>query len=166
MGVLRFISATCVPALLLLSVTKVDAFIGYGIEMYNPSCAFACRTVVATYMLDCSDPMAAEGGAHSTYFGFLSHTFVILFRNKRFWRYVYGDFSRCQPLHLSPFARQHTNSYNSQAMEQVDRLHLNVAQQIHSFCKHWHGALTKNVQPSTSKHQNSSGIGNKKLLEV
>jgi len=75
MGVLHFLSAVYVPALLLSSVTKVDAFIGYGIEMYNPSCAFACRTVIATYMLDCSDPMAAAGGAHSTYLSFSLSSF-------------------------------------------------------------------------------------------
>lgn len=72
MGVLHFLSTFYVPALLLSSVTKVDAFIGFGIEMYNPSCAFSCRTLVATYMLDCSNPMLAAGGGHSTYFNFLT----------------------------------------------------------------------------------------------
>ena len=31
--------------------------IGYGISMYNPLCAFACRDVLSTSMLNCSVPM-------------------------------------------------------------------------------------------------------------
>lgn len=36
-----------------LLVTPVLAFIGLGIDMYNPSCAYACRSVIASAMLDC-----------------------------------------------------------------------------------------------------------------
>ena len=31
------------------------AFIGYGIPMYNPSCAFACRAAIASATLTCTD---------------------------------------------------------------------------------------------------------------
>ena len=30
--------------------------IGYGIEMYQPNCAYACRAVLASSTLDCSSP--------------------------------------------------------------------------------------------------------------
>lgn len=49
-----------IVAILLLS-TQTHALIGYGIEMYNPNCAFACRGAIASAMLSCSD-MAAMGG--------------------------------------------------------------------------------------------------------
>jgi hypothetical protein len=36
--------------------------IGYGIHMYDPACAFACRDTVTSWMLDCGD---AGTGGHS-----------------------------------------------------------------------------------------------------
>lgn len=35
--------------------------IGYGIRMYDPGCAFACRDTVTSWMLDCGD--AGTGGS-------------------------------------------------------------------------------------------------------
>ncbi|KAF2873527.1 ferric reductase like transmembrane component-domain-containing protein [Massariosphaeria phaeospora] len=37
-------------------------FIGYGITMYDPVCAYACRDTVSAWMLDCGD---AGSGGHS-----------------------------------------------------------------------------------------------------
>ncbi|KAL8733938.1 MAG: hypothetical protein Q9181_003389 [Wetmoreana brouardii] len=36
--------------------------VGYGISMYNPQCAYACRDVLSTSMLNCSEPMDMSGG--------------------------------------------------------------------------------------------------------
>ncbi|CAI6332360.1 unnamed protein product [Periconia digitata] len=40
-----------------------SAMIGYGIEMYKPNCAFACRNSMSSVMLSCSD-MDMAGGHH------------------------------------------------------------------------------------------------------
>lgn len=45
-----------------LSLSPVSAFIGHGIAMYDPSCAFACRAVIASALLSCSEPQAHSGG--------------------------------------------------------------------------------------------------------
>ncbi|KAL3422965.1 ferric-chelate reductase [Phlyctema vagabunda] len=46
---------------ILLPLPKCLAFIGLGIEMYNPSCAFACRAVVASFPLECSTHEMSSG---------------------------------------------------------------------------------------------------------
>ncbi len=38
--------------------------IGYGISMYDPPCAYACRDTVTAWMLDCEDGTGAGGGHH------------------------------------------------------------------------------------------------------
>lgn len=38
--------------------------IGYGIDMYNPACAFACRDTVTGWMLDCDGSMNGEDHDH------------------------------------------------------------------------------------------------------
>lgn len=53
-------SLTLLPILLSL-VSPAYAFIGITLEMYNPSCAYACRSVIGSAMIDC----AAEAD-HST----------------------------------------------------------------------------------------------------
>lgn len=42
----------------LLSLVPVQAFIGMGIDMYNPSCAYACRTVIGMAMIECNGTAA------------------------------------------------------------------------------------------------------------
>ena len=39
----------------LAALSPVQAFIGLGIPMYEPSCAYACRSVIASAMLECPD---------------------------------------------------------------------------------------------------------------
>lgn len=41
-------------------LTSVSAFIGMGEDMYNPSCAYACRAVIATALIDCPSGSIAE----------------------------------------------------------------------------------------------------------
>lgn len=53
-------------ALVYISLPLFFAFIGHGIEMYNPSCAFACRAAIASAPLSCSGH--GEGG-HSSSMG-------------------------------------------------------------------------------------------------
>lgn len=43
----------------------VSALIGYGIPMYKPGCAFACRAVFGDAMLSCSSMDHHSGGAHN-----------------------------------------------------------------------------------------------------
>jgi hypothetical protein len=38
--------------------------IGYGIQMYDPGCAFACRDTVTSWMLDCGDAGTNIGSHH------------------------------------------------------------------------------------------------------
>lgn len=47
-----------------VSLPLSSALIGYGITMYNPSCAFACRAAIASAPLSCS-----EEGGHSGHMG-------------------------------------------------------------------------------------------------
>lgn len=42
-------------ATLLISLSTSQAFIGLGISMYNPSCAFSYRAVIASVPLECSE---------------------------------------------------------------------------------------------------------------
>lgn len=42
-----------------------SALIGYGIPMYKPNCAFACRSVFGSAMLSCSSHDHSSGGAHN-----------------------------------------------------------------------------------------------------
>ncbi|KFY98048.1 hypothetical protein V498_01689 [Pseudogymnoascus sp. VKM F-4517 (FW-2822)] len=44
------------PSLLALAISlpAATALIGHGVEMYNPTCAFACRAVIASAKLTCS----------------------------------------------------------------------------------------------------------------
>lgn len=49
--------------MLLLSLAllvPVYAFIGMGEDMYNPSCAYACRAVIATALIDCPPNLHAK----------------------------------------------------------------------------------------------------------
>jgi hypothetical protein len=48
--------------ILLSSLPEGFCLIGHGIEMYNPSCAFACRAAIASYPLTCSSPDDGHGG--------------------------------------------------------------------------------------------------------
>lgn len=41
------------PVLLLLPLPQVHAFVGMGYDMYNPSCAYACRSIIASARVDC-----------------------------------------------------------------------------------------------------------------
>lgn len=61
------------PLVLLLSLLWVfipltsasgRGLIGYGIEMYNPSCAFACRSIIGAAPLSCSDHTEHTAGHH------------------------------------------------------------------------------------------------------
>ncbi|KAF2257524.1 hypothetical protein CC78DRAFT_235507 [Lojkania enalia] len=45
------------------------ALIGYGIPMYKPNCAFACRASFESAMLTCSEHDHGAGGAHNHGFG-------------------------------------------------------------------------------------------------
>ncbi|KAK4442545.1 ferric reductase like transmembrane component-domain-containing protein [Podospora aff. communis PSN243] len=47
-------STPLLPGLLALS-SPAAAFIGYGITMYDPSCAFGCSDALGGFMLECSD---------------------------------------------------------------------------------------------------------------
>jgi len=49
-------------ALALALAGRCHAFIGYGISMYNPVCAFACRSSIESAMLSCSDMDHTGGG--------------------------------------------------------------------------------------------------------
>jgi hypothetical protein len=57
------------PVLLLLSLlaalVPVQAFIGLGIKMYEPSCAYACRTVIGMAMLDCNESPSDDHSQHA-----------------------------------------------------------------------------------------------------
>lgn len=48
----------------LLAIPSAHAFIGISIEMYNPSCAFACRTIISSAMLDCPSDHGMDHGGH------------------------------------------------------------------------------------------------------
>jgi hypothetical protein len=52
------------PAVGLALVAPVSAFIGFGIQMYQPSCAYACRSVIGSAPLACSTDDHAGGGHH------------------------------------------------------------------------------------------------------
>jgi hypothetical protein len=61
---MRFLNL--LPALLSF-LSSVHAFIGITLDMYNPSCAYACRSVIAGAMIDCTaDPgdMSAHNMTH------------------------------------------------------------------------------------------------------
>jgi hypothetical protein len=48
----------CLPAVLVSAEDRVrHGLIGYGISMYKPVCAFACRDALATSALNCTEPM-------------------------------------------------------------------------------------------------------------
>ncbi|KAG9234981.1 ferric reductase like transmembrane component-domain-containing protein [Amylocarpus encephaloides] len=49
---------------LLISLPLASALIGYGIDMYKPSCAFACRAAIASAPLSCSDVGDSHGMSH------------------------------------------------------------------------------------------------------
>ncbi|RPA84929.1 hypothetical protein BJ508DRAFT_222506, partial [Ascobolus immersus RN42] len=51
-------------AALLSTPTLASGIIGYGITMYQPVCAFACRDVWAPYPLACSSPASHDSGSH------------------------------------------------------------------------------------------------------
>jgi hypothetical protein len=55
-----------ISLLLVLPLTQVSGtgLIGYGIEMYNPSCAYACRSIIAAAPLSCSDHSEHTTGHH------------------------------------------------------------------------------------------------------
>jgi hypothetical protein len=56
------------PLLLLTGLAvllRVQAFIGLGIKMYDPTCAYACRSVIGMAMLDCDASDAADHSHHS-----------------------------------------------------------------------------------------------------
>jgi hypothetical protein len=57
-GIARFL------ALITLFSTPALALIGYGITMYKPVCAFACRDNVAPLTLSCTDKSHHAGGSH------------------------------------------------------------------------------------------------------
>jgi len=57
------IALSCLP--FLLSAHSKDPFVsygivGFGIEMYNPTCAFACQQVLSLSELNCSTPAAVD----------------------------------------------------------------------------------------------------------
>lgn len=51
-----------------ISAFPALALIGHGIEMYNPSCAFACRAAIASAPLSCSEE-GGRGGGHGAHGG-------------------------------------------------------------------------------------------------
>jgi hypothetical protein len=55
---------TLLPALF-LSFTPAQAFIGITLDMYNPSCAYACRAVIGEAMIDCSTTPAPDMSGHN-----------------------------------------------------------------------------------------------------
>lgn len=54
-------SSLCLLPLLFL--VPVQAFIGLGIDMYNPSCAYACRSVMGNALIACPSDPNATGAA-------------------------------------------------------------------------------------------------------
>lgn len=60
---LRFALAV---GLITLLLPLSSAFIGIGIEMYNPACAYACRSVIAGAMIECpGEENNSAGGGHA-----------------------------------------------------------------------------------------------------
>lgn len=63
---LSVVLTACHHALLVLSMESGGraghGLIGYGISMYNPPCAFACRDVLSTSTLNCSEPVDMSHG--------------------------------------------------------------------------------------------------------
>jgi hypothetical protein len=50
---------------LLSLVSPAYAFIGITLEMYNPSCAYACRSVIGSAMIDCAAKADHSDGSHN-----------------------------------------------------------------------------------------------------
>ncbi|KAL9004309.1 MAG: hypothetical protein Q9188_002873 [Gyalolechia gomerana] len=63
---LSIIITACLHALLVSSMVSTGrpghGLVGYGISMYNPQCAFACRDVLSTSILNCSEPADMSHG--------------------------------------------------------------------------------------------------------
>lgn len=56
--------SSSVAVAVLTLVGQATAFVGYGIPMYNPTCAYACRAIFASAMLSCSTDEHSTG-AHN-----------------------------------------------------------------------------------------------------
>lgn len=60
------LSAACLHVLLVSSMVSTGrpghGLIGYGISMYKPLCAYTCRDVLSTSMLNCSEHMDMSEG--------------------------------------------------------------------------------------------------------